>query len=106
MVRPGLAGPPDENLFFGLVAFLVDLRIDVTRIRPSAFRNITGHIDKFTGLLAGWADVGGGLDINGIATLIAFENSHSIPPSCQPWFLLIQMRRHWHQTNTRLMLCR
>jgi hypothetical protein len=81
LVRPGESGPPNENLFFGLVAFLVDLRIDVTRIRPSAFRNIAGYIDKFTGLFAGRTDVGGGLHINGVTTFVAFEDSHSIPPS-------------------------
>jgi hypothetical protein len=78
--RPGLSRPPSVDLLIALIAFLVDLRVDIARTRPSTFGNITGNIDEFTGLFARWTDFGRGLDINGIAAFITFESGHSSPP--------------------------
>jgi hypothetical protein len=68
--------PPREKLFIAFVTFLKDLRVDVAGFRAAAFRNVTGNINEFTRLLAGWTSVGRGLHIDSIAAFVAFESGH------------------------------
>ncbi len=55
---------------------MVKLGVDVSRIRPTAFRNVTGYIYEPAFLFAAGTDVGRELGINCIPTVVAFPYWH------------------------------